>query len=384
MARIGLREESFLVFIAAIVGVITGAAAVTFHWLIDLIRDLLYQRFGEHALYGRWVLMLIVWPALGGLLVGVISRYVFRAREGHGIVDVMESVIRSAGFVQTRSAVEKIITSAITIGTGGSVGAEGPIVQIGAAISSGVASVFRLARSQMPVATACGAAAGISAIFNAPMGGLLFSLEVILQDFSLRNVTPVVVASVLANVTTKAIYYRVFHHHQNAIFALPASQFAFQWLQMWNFIILGVLCGLVGVVTTKLMYTIEDKFHHLRTNPAVRPAIGGAILGLIGVVYVVIFGHLLLGHSKPIDFKVYPMPAFYGDGYGFIQLLLGPHFYTTQSFHILIILLIFLGFAKVLGTCITLGSGGSGGIIAPSLFIGAVVGGAMGLAMKSI
>jgi CIC family chloride channel protein len=117
LARIGLREESFLVIIAAIVGVVTGAAAVTFHWLIDLIRDLLYERFGEHRLYGPWIWMLVLWPALGGLLVGVISRYLFRAREGHGIVDVMESVIRSAGFVQARSALEKILTSAITIGT---------------------------------------------------------------------------------------------------------------------------------------------------------------------------------------------------------------------------------------------------------------------------
>jgi CIC family chloride channel protein len=384
LARIGLREESFLVIVAVIVGLVTAAAAVTFHWLINLIRDVLYERLGEHALYGSWIGMLIVWPALGGLLVGVISRYVFRAREGHGIVDVMESVIRSAGFVQARSALEKIVTSAITIGTGGSTGAEGPIVQIGAAISSGVASIFRLARSQMPVATACGAAAGISAIFNSPMGGLVFALEVILQDFSLRNVTPVVVASVIANVATKAIYYRVFNEDINAIFNLPASHFQFHWLQISNFIILGVLCGLAGVAITKLMYFVEGRFHHLRGNPALRPALGGGMLGMIGVVYVLIFGHWLLRASKPIPFRIYPMPAFYGDGYGFIQLLLGPDFYHSLHIHMLICLLIFLGFAKVIATCITLGSGGSGGIIAPSLFVGAVVGGTMGLLMKAI
>src|SRR5439155_20502733 len=105
----------------------------------------------------------------------------------------------------------------------------GPIVQIGAAIASGVGSVFRLARTQMPVVVGCGAAAGISAIFNAPMGGLLFALEVLLQDFSLRNVTPIVVASVIANVATKAIFATVFHEHWNAIFNIPPVYYELRW-----------------------------------------------------------------------------------------------------------------------------------------------------------
>src|SRR5207302_11263593 len=119
-------------------------------------------------------------------------------------------------------AIEKIITSAITIGTGGSAGAEGPIVQIGAAIASGVGQTFRLARQYMPILTGCGCAAGISAIFNSPIGGVLFALEVILQDFSIRTFTPVVLASVIANITTQAIFRRIHHEIEyQAIFALP-------------------------------------------------------------------------------------------------------------------------------------------------------------------
>ncbi len=119
LARVGFREESFLVLIAALIGFVTAGAAVSFHELINAIRDLLYQRFGAQRLYGDWLVMVIVWPTLGGLLVGIISRHLFHTREGHGIVDVMESVIRTSGFMRPIAAIEKIFTSAITIGTGG-------------------------------------------------------------------------------------------------------------------------------------------------------------------------------------------------------------------------------------------------------------------------
>src|SRR5438270_10846 len=230
--RFGFRDDSFLIVVAVLIGLVTAAAAVGFHELINGIRDALYRWFGQERLYGPYVFMLVVWPALGGFLVGVISRYVFRAREGHGVVDVMESVIRSSGFIRPVAAIEKILTSAVTIGTGGSAGAEGPIVQIGAAIASGTGQMFRVSRQQMAILIGCGAAAGISAIFNAPMGGLLFALEVILQDFSLRNVTPVVVASVMANVATKAIFNHVLGTHWDAIFTLSQlSTFELDWLQ---------------------------------------------------------------------------------------------------------------------------------------------------------
>src|SRR5262249_30989398 len=160
---------------AVLIGIITAAAAVGFHILIDRIRDIFYERMGPELLYRNGLILLIVFPALGGLIVGIISHYITRSREGHGIVDVIESVARTSGFVRPGVAIEKIVTSAVTIGTGGSGGAEGPIVQIGAAIASGVGQLFRFARHQMPVLIGCGSAAGISAIFNAPIGGVLFT-----------------------------------------------------------------------------------------------------------------------------------------------------------------------------------------------------------------
>jgi chloride channel protein, CIC family len=384
LSRLGFREDSFLMILAVVIGLITGAAAVTFHEIIDKTRNLLYQQFGVERLYGDGLVMLIFWPALGGLAVGLITRYLFRVREGHGIVDVMESVIRNSGFIKPLVAIEKIITSGITIGTGGSAGAEGPIVQIGAAIASGTGQVFRVSRQQMSILIGCGAAAGISAIFNSPMGGLLFALEVILQDFSIANMMPVVVASVIANVATKAIFRLLLHSDYNAIFEFRASTgFTIGWIQVQNFIVLGVICGLVGVGTIRLMDLTERKFLQLRAPASLRPMIGGALLGCIGILYIFLFAHLrhLL---KPVPFSVYPAPVFYGDGYGFIQQLLHPEFYRHQHVTYLFLFLLFLCLAKIIGTCFTLGSGGSGGIIAPSLFLGAVAGGGMGVAMKIV
>src|SRR5439155_17821666 len=200
---------------------VTAGAAVGLHELIVLIREALYRRGGPSYLYGRGVWLLIAIPAAGGLAVGALSRFVFREREGHGLVDVLESVLRAGGMIRPLSAVEKNATSAITIGTGGSAGAEGPIIQIGAAIASGIGQVFRLARPHMPVLIGCGSAAGISAIFNSPIGGLLFTLEVILRDFSIRTLTPLVIASVIANFTTRSIFTAFFHEDYRAIFNMP-------------------------------------------------------------------------------------------------------------------------------------------------------------------
>ncbi|HMB96739.1 MAG TPA: chloride channel protein, partial [Tepidisphaeraceae bacterium] len=147
LKRLGFTDESFLIVPAVLIGIVTAAAAVGFHELIYKIRDLLYQSVKPETLYGWWGLpLLILFPALGGLLVGIISQYIARSAEGHGIIDVIESVVKTSGFVRPATAIEKIITSALTIGTGGSTGAEGPIVQIGAAIASGVGQLFRFAR----------------------------------------------------------------------------------------------------------------------------------------------------------------------------------------------------------------------------------------------
>jgi CIC family chloride channel protein len=377
LTQLGFGDDAFLLMLSILIGTITGVAAVGFHELINLIRDDLYGRPGEEAfLYGSGKWLLIFIPALGGLAVGVVSRYIFRTREGHGIVDVVESVVRTSGFQKPTVAIEKILTSALTIGSGGSAGAEGPIVQIGAGIASGVGQMFRVARSQMPILTGCGCAAGISAIFNAPFGGVLFTLEVILQDFSIRSFTPVVLASVIAQVTTQETFALTNHAADyRAIFAMPPMDVArhtlLSWGQVGNFILLGILCGWIGSIFTRSMYWGEHTFSRLTINKALRPAIGGLLVGLIGFIYIVIPAH------KPFAYGVYSMPAFFGDGYGVIQQMLRPDFYHNMA-GAAVGLLILLCVIKVIATALTLGSGGSGGVIAPSVFVGATAGAVVG------
>jgi CIC family chloride channel protein len=391
MARFGLGENSFLLPMALLVGVIAAAAAVGFHVLIHFLAAQLYSRHvSAEFLYGRGIWLLVLLPAAGGLTVGVIVSYVLHSREGHGVVDVMESVMRNSGIIPPLSAIEKIFTSAITIGSGGSAGAEGPIVQIGAAIASGTGMLFQVARAQMPVLIGCGCAAGISAIFDSPIGGVLFTLEVILLDFSIRALGPVVLASVIASVTTRAILLHVDPNSPPAIFQVPKTIFedtgVLNWASIPDFILLGVACGLAGVALTKLMYWMDAAFHQTRLPRALKPAVGGALLGLIGVAYVLVLGRLFLGRIKPIDFSYYSMPAFFGDGYGAVQQLFGTDFYAPFQHHFtqLVILLLFLGLAKTVGTCLTLSSGGSGGVIAPSLFLGGTMGALVGVILQRL
>lgn len=389
LASLGLGDESFLLLLAVLVGMVTAGAAVLFHHLVNQLGELLYVGTGEELLYRRGLVLLIVIPAAGGLVVGVITRLLLRNGRALGVPDVIESVIRTRGFVRPSVAIEKIVTSGVTIGSGGSAGAEGPIVQIGAAISSGIGRLFGLAQHQMPLLIGCGAAAGISAIFNAPIGGVLFTLEVILLDFSIRTFTPVVVASVIANVSTRAAMSLTSPESSNysAIFAKPGfiwpGQTVLDWGQIGNFVLLGVLAGIVGGAFVRLSHFTDRRFLRLSWLGIFRPAVGGALVGVLGVLYVIALGWMMLGKSKPIDFVTYPMPAFFGDGYAAINEMLKPEIYDRMRVTQGLLLLSFLLVAKMAATILTLGSGGSGGVIAPSLFMGATTGGIVGLALRA-
>ena len=397
MSRIGLRPEVGMIPVAALVGVLTSVAAVTFHELIKLLQQTVFQDRGAAWLYGPGLWLLVAAPAAGGLGVGLITRYLLRSKGGHGMVDVIESVLRTRGFVKPISAVEKIITSALTIGTGGSTGAEGPIVQIGAAISSGVGSLLAIPRHRMPLLVGCGTAAGVSSIFHCPIGGVFFTLEVILRDFSVRTLAPVVVASVVANVATYAIFdfmqrHAIFAHlgvdAYAAIFAVPKwdakPEFATGTAQAMEFIVLGIVCGLVGVALTRAMLAGEKVFKPLDRLGPFRPALGGAIVGVTGVIFVLVFGWIL--HTdKPVPFHTFPMPAFFSDGYGVIRSMLDGSFgQQIPSVWIVICMLVCLVALKIFATSITLASGGSGGVIAPALFLGATSGELMGAVMPLV
>jgi CIC family chloride channel protein len=187
----------------------------------------------------------------------------------------------------------------------------------------------------------------------------------------------------MANFATQAIFRSVLHENYNAIFTMPetAGTAGFNFAHVGNVLLLGVVCGLAGAITTLMMHRAERLFGNLKAIPRfVRPALGGATLGAIGVLYV-LFSWTVIGRQKFIPFEQYPMPSFFGDGYGAVQAMLAPAFYQQLPWGMMTLVLLFLIVAKIVGSCLTLGSGGAGGIIAPSLFIGAVTGGFVGVVL---
>jgi len=350
----GLRSSnSGLMVLAVAVGAGAGVGAVAFRWLIKVFTLALsghsdYAGLG-HAdnphvpALGRWFVLLA--PVVAGLLYGPLVHFFAREARGHGVPEVMYAVARRGGRIAPQVAAVKALASALCIGGGGSVGREGPIVQIGSALGSSVGRVVRVAEPRMRVLVACGAAGGIAATFNAPLAGVFFAMELILADFAAQSFGMVVLASVTASVIGRAAFGNQPFLHLPTFGVHHLSEYLL-------FALLGLVAGLVGVIFTRVLYWIEDACYWawLRTHGPewLRPAVGGVLLG----------GVLLL------------LPQMYGVGYP----VLGNSIDGKYAVGFLIVLLV----GKMIATSLTIGIGGSGGVFAPSLFIGAMLGSAYG------
>jgi CIC family chloride channel protein len=335
------------------VGAGAGGGAVLFRWLIKTFTLLLsghadYSAVGHVANphvpgLGRWFVLLA--PVVAGLVYGPVVYFFAREARGHGVPEVMYAVARRGGRIAPQVAAVKALASALCIGGGGSVGREGPIVQIGSALGSTIGQLVRLAESRLRVLVACGAAGGIAATFNAPLAGVFFAMELILRDFTAQSFGMVVLASVTASVIGRAaLGNQPFLH-------LPP--FAVHNLgQYLLFAALGLLAGGAGVLFTRVLYLIEDgcdwAWRVLRGPEWLRPAVGGVLLG----------GLLLV------------LPEMYGVGYPVLDNAVAGHY--TIAFLVALLL------GKMLATSLTIGIGGSGGVFAPSLFIGAALGSGYG------
>ena len=344
-----LGENSFLYILAALIGIGGGFGAVLFRWLIGMTHFLFLEK--GQILLGTdknfpWLLPLI--PALGGLCVGLMTYFLAREAKGHGVPEVMAAVVEKGGVIRSRVVIIKALASAICIGSGGAVGREGPIVQIGSAFGSSIGQFFRIPRHKLRILVGCGAAAGISATFNAPIAGLMFALEVILGEFAIHIFTPIIISSVLAAVTTQMIL------GDEIAFSVPAYQLVHP-IELVNYIILGAILGVIAVVFTRMLYKAEDLFDEIPIPEYLKPVIGGLIIGAMGI---------FAPRSINSD------PAFFGVGYEAITNAL------INNLPLLMLSLYFV--AKLVATLLTLGSGGSGGIFAPSLFMGAMIGGVLG------
>jgi CIC family chloride channel protein len=343
------NEQGVMVLLATLVGLAGGFGAIAFRALIDLIQALAYGAKGnllEIALSTPWYMK--VWiPAAGGLVVGPLVYFFAREAKGHGVPEVMEAVALRKGVIRKRVVFVKTLASAVSIGVGGSVGREGPIVQIGSAIGSSIGQVLKISAERIRVLVGCGAAAGIAATFNAPIAGSMFALEIILGDFGIATFSPIVISSVVATAVS-----RHFLGNTPAI-VVPSYQLVSAW-ELPIYFLLGLFCASVAVAFTKSLYRLEDLFDQFTFPPYLKPVIGGLILGVLALFF----------------------PHIMGVGYPAIdQALAGQLSWMLMFFLIL---------CKIFATSLTIGSGFSGGIFAPSLFIGAMAGGFFGTVVHAL
>ncbi|MBN2290181.1 MAG: chloride channel protein [Candidatus Glassbacteria bacterium] len=340
---INWSESRTVMLLAVVIGLMGGFGAVIFRRLIQWVQ-LVFFGPGDNLLDLAWGLpwwQRMIIPAIGGLCLAPLIKFFTKETKGHGVPEVMENLALRAGRIRPRTMVTRTLASAICIGSGGSVGREGPIIQIGAAIGSTVGQFMRATESRMRTLVGCGAAAGMAATFNAPLGGALFAVEVILGDFGLAQITPIIISSVSATAVS-----RVFLGNYPA-FELHPYHLVSHW-ELLLYAGLGVCAGLLAWLFVTVLYRSEDFFESIRLPIWVKPSIGGLLIGVIAIWY----------------------PHIYGSGYEAMNLALRSEM-TLK-------LLLFLIFIKLGATSITISSGGSGGIFAPSLFQGAMLGGLLG------
>ena len=347
-----VSEKMFMIILALIVGFFAAVAAFSLHWIINQIVLLLtssFDRTGANWLY-------LVYPVVGIYLTSLLVRYIVKDNISHGITRILYAISSNKSRLKSHNCWSSVIASAITIGFGGSVGAEAPIVLTGSAIGSNLGQIFHLDRKMLMTLVGCGAAGAIAGIFKAPIAGLVFTLEVLMIDMTMSALLPILVSCVTATCFTY-------------IFSGGASLFTFHLDSEWSVqripacVLLGISCGLISLYFIRMMGACEDVFARFKDHPHIKLAIGGTVLSLL----------------------IFLFPALYGEGYSSINLLLNGRtdadwdqilnnsLFAEQG-SMLIPYIALVLFTKVLATSATNGGGGCGGTFAPSLFIGCFTG----------
>jgi CIC family chloride channel protein len=337
--------------LSALIGLLAGVAAYALYSLIAIITNLVfYQQFSLKlptitANPLNWLVIIV--PAIGGLIVGIMAKYGTEKIKGHGIPEAMEAVLINKSRIEPNVAILKPLSAAIAIGTGGPFGAEGPIIQTGGALGSLVGQLIHTTASERKVLLACGAAAGMAATFNTPVAAVVLIIELLLFEFKARSFIPLVISSVLATVVhIRLIGAGPLFSVQPIDFGMPTA--------LPYYLVLGILCGLMGVGFSNALYWVEDQFNRLPIDKVWWPAIGALFLGVIGFF----------------------VPRVLGVGYGTITDILNARLALST--------LLLVMFFKALALVLSLGSGTSGGLLAPMFMSGAAMGGAFALIVNQI
>jgi CIC family chloride channel protein len=345
-----LKTHNFTMILSAIIGGLAGLAAVILKETVHAIQHYLLR--GNHVDINTY--LIYFYPMIGIFITVIITRYYWKEKLGHGVTDILFAISQKSGIIMRGKMYSRMITSAITIGFGGSAGLEAPIVVTGSAIGSNVARLMHLDYKNRTILIGCGAAGAIAGIFNSPVTGVIFSSEVILAGLGFASFIPLLIAAVCGSLVSLMLL------GDDVLFSFVLKD-PFIASDTPYYILLGILCGLISVYFTRMMYHIDAKITKIK-NYAIRGLIGGLLLAMI----------------------IFLFPPIYGEGYDTIKLLLEgkeaamsfQSFFALDYSNPLVFILFFVGiiFLKPIASALTIESGGSGGIFAPSLFLGGVVG----------
>ena len=346
-----IKDKHFILILSFLVGIFTALSAWVLKSLVEWIKEFLTENFDSTGV--NW--LYLVYPVVGIIITGIFIRRVVKDDIGHGVTKILYAISRKQSRIKRHNTWSSVIASAITIGFGGSVGAEAPIVLTGSAIGSNLGSTFRLDHKTLMLLVGCGAAGAIAGIFKAPIAGLMFTLEVLMIDLTMASLLPLLVSSITAATMSYIITgpEAMFKFHMDQPFLME---------RIPSVIILGILCGLVSLYFTRTMNSIENVFSRFN-SPYIKLAIGGTTLSLLIFLFPPLFGEgydtidLLLNGASNSDWdKVMDMSIFYGVD------------------NLLLIYLAMIVLFKVFASSATNGGGGCGGIFAPSLFLGCITG----------
>ncbi|MDN3669123.1 chloride channel protein [Echinicola jeungdonensis] len=345
-----ISTKNFVLILSGIIGVLSGLAAVILKESVHIIQNWLTEGF--HIEYANF--FYIIYPLIGISLAYGVGKYLVKDVGGHGIPDILYNISKKNSLIPRVKMYSRVITSGLTVGLGGSVGLEAPIVVTGAAIGSNSGSLMHLNSRKRALLIGCGAAGAISAIFGTPIGAVIFAIEVILLEVNLSSFIPLLIASVTGSLTTMLLI------GEDIIFSFNITE-KFIAAHMPYYLLLGIITGLVSLYFNRSVMKTERILEGFK-NPWLKPLYGGAILGLI----------------------IFFFPPIYGEGYDILNALISgetqnllnssPFFSKIDNPYFILVYLAMIIIAKPIAAALTIGSGGSGGIFAPSLYVGGITG----------